>query len=150
MKSCCNIDKFLTSKNIAIAGVSTSGKKFGNTVFKLMKKNGYKLYIIHPFTNSIDNEPCFKNITEIKYKIDGFLCVLPQKDVYFSVKQAVEAGIENIWIQQGSETKETLEYLSDKNINVITGKCIIMYLPKKEFPHRIHAGLWKFFGLYNN
>jgi len=42
------IEAFLSSKKIAIAGVSRDSKKFGHTVFKELSLKGFDVYPINP------------------------------------------------------------------------------------------------------
>ena len=48
------IDNFISSKRIAVVGMSRTGKKFGNMVGKELKSKGYAIYPIHPDVQEID------------------------------------------------------------------------------------------------
>jgi predicted CoA-binding protein len=62
------------------------------------------------------------------------------------IQDAVEARIENIWIQQGSETQSAIETCKKNDINPVTGECILMYSEPVKFPHNFHRWIWKIFG----
>jgi predicted CoA-binding protein len=62
------------------------------------------------------------------------------------VREAIDKGIRNIWIQQSSDTPEALALLKGKDINVITGQCILMHHKPDSF-HKFHRNIKRFFGL---
>ena len=37
------------------------------------------------------------------------------------------AGIGNVWVQQGGESPELIKLGEDLNLNMVAGKCILMY-----------------------
>jgi predicted CoA-binding protein len=63
------------------------------------------------------------------------------------VKEAKEAGIRQIWIQQNADTKEAVAELQGTDINYITGQCILMYY-KPHSIHKFHGKIKRFFGRF--
>jgi predicted CoA-binding protein len=63
------------------------------------------------------------------------------------VKEALAKGIREIWIQQMADSREALDELKGKDINYISGECILMHY-KPHSIHKFHAGIKKFFGRF--
>jgi len=142
-----NAEKFLSTKEIAVAGASRDPKKFGNIVLETLKSKGYKVVPVNPNAGTINNEPCFKSIAELPEHIKNVLVVVKPSETEELVSQAIEKGISGIWIQQGSETKTAIQKAQDAGIMVISGKCILMYANPTGF-HKFHMRVNKLFGKY--
>jgi len=142
-----SIETFLSSKKIAIAGVSRDPKKFGHTIFKEFKEKGFEVYPVNPNAENINGTPCFHSVSSLPLEVRNLFIVTPKSQTLQLVKEAIEKGIDNIWIQQMSETKEALEYLSGKQVNVVSKECIMMWLEPVTSVHKFHKAIRKFFGL---
>jgi len=140
------IDKFLKQKTLAVVGVSRSGKKFGNSVYKELKSKGYKLYPIHPEMKTYDGEDCYPSLSSLPEKVGGvFIAVSPEKTEEI-VKEAKNMGIDNIWIQQKSESEKAVSFCNQNELNLIHNECLLMYANPVGFPHSIHRFIWKVMG----
>ena len=142
-----SIKTFLESRKLAIAGVSRDQKKFGYTVLTKLKEIGFDLYLIHPDTDTLFGEPCYRNISDLPGDIDGLLIMTPKTETLGVVEDAVKKGIPNLWIQQMSETPESIEYAVSNKINLVAGQCILMFAEPVEGFHKFHRNLKKWFGM---
>jgi len=140
------IDEFLQGKKLAIAGVSRSEKKFGHQVFKELRAKGYSAIPINPNTDTIDGEPCFKHVTDLPSGVDSLLILTPKDQTDEILREAIRKGIKNIWVQQMSDTKETLKIAEEYQKEIIFGKCIFMFSEPVGSIHKFHRTLVKFFG----
>ena len=143
-----SVDAFLAQRKIAVAGVSRSGKKFGNTIFKELKSKGYSVYGVNPNCGAIDGEPLYKGFEELPEPVGGAVIVVKPRETEKTVKLAVEAGIKNIWIQQGAESDQAIDYCRTHNVNVVYGECIMMFAEPLAFFHKLHRWIWKMLGKY--
>ncbi|MFC2097795.1 CoA-binding protein [Bacteroidota bacterium] len=142
------IDNFFDGKKFAIAGVSRNKKKFGNLIYREMKQKGYDVVGINPDADKIGEDVCYKDVKSIPEGYEKLLIITPPKSTEDVVKQAVENGIKNIWIQHKSETKEAISIAEKANISTISGKCIFMYAEPVNSFHAFHKMLAKLFGVY--
>ena len=140
------IEKFTQDKRLAVVGVSRSGKKFGNIAAKELKERGYQIYVVHPAATEIDGEKCYSQLGSLQGKVDNLLVSVPSKQALAVLKDASSAGIENIWLQQGSETSELLTLANQLGLNVVSGKCILMYAPPVRSFHGFHRFVMKLIG----
>jgi predicted CoA-binding protein len=132
------VNSFLSCRKLAVAGVSRSGKKFGNNALKELKKKGYTVYPVNPNANEIGGEKCFNSLIDLRAKVDGVVVVVPPNESLKVVKDAKSAGIKNIWLQQGAESDEAISFCSENGLNVVYGQCILMFAEPAEFFHRAH------------
>lgn len=140
------VDDFLTKKNIAVVGVSRKKEKIGNAIYRELKKKEYHPFGVNPAMNVIDGDKCYSNLTELKGKIDSVIFVVPGVQTEHIVKEAHEIGVNFIWMQQGSESKNAMAYCKENNIAVVYKECIFMFLEPVTSIHGFHRWIWKFLG----
>ena len=84
-----SIDAFLSSRKIAIAGVSRDPKKFGHQVFKQLKEKGFEVYPINPNTDSLAGTPCFRSVSSLPLHVHNLLIITPKKQTRDVVAEAM-------------------------------------------------------------
>lgn len=140
------IDSFFTSRRFAIAGVSRDPKKFGRQVFTDLRKKGLDIVPINPAVSEIDGETCYKSVDDIPGDIDSLLILTPKAQTDIILRQAIRKGIKNIWVQQMSDTEDTLRIAEEYEREIISGKCIYMFAEPVQSVHKFHRTLMKIFG----
>jgi len=129
-------------------GVSRSGKKFGNSIYTEMKQRGYTVYPVNPNADQINGDKCYASLAELSGKVDGVvICVPPQKSAQV-LRDAAAAGINKVWLQQGSQSVETGKVARELGISPVEGKCILMYAGEVKSIHAFHKFFAKLFGSY--
>jgi len=140
------IEKFVQGKRLVIIGLSRGGKKFGNIAYKELKARGYTLYAIHPQAQEIEGVPCYPNLAALPGQVDGVLVSVPPQKAKAVLQEVAAAGIKNVWLQQGSESGEVLAQAKQLGLNVVSGKCILMYAPPVRGAHGLHRFVMKLIG----
>ena len=146
MTSKKTVEEFFAQPAFAVVGVSRSGKKFGNNAYKELKQKGYKVYQVHPKSKAINGEECYPDFKSIPDKIGGALLVIKPIHALNVLREAHEAGIKYVWLQQGAESKEAIEYCVKNGINVVHNECIMMFAQPVNSIHRFHRFIWTVFG----
>ncbi len=65
------------------------------------------------------------------------MCAAPER-VEPILREAASIGLRNIWLQQGAESNEAIEPGKDLALNLVAGKCILMYAAPVNGFHRFH------------
>lgn len=63
-----SVENFLSQKNIAVIGVSRNTKKFGNTIYRSLKKKGYNVFPINPNAEKIEGDNCYPDLLSLTQK----------------------------------------------------------------------------------
>ena len=145
MTSKKQIEQFLAVKPIAIAGVSRNPKKFGRVAYDELTRKGLELIPINPNLEDINGTVCYPTVAALPEGVKALIIITKKDQTASVVKEALLKGISSIWIQQHSETPETLALLKGKDINLITKQCILMHHKPDSF-HKFHRNLKRFFG----
>jgi len=142
------VQQFLEAEKLAVVGVSRSEKKFGSMIYKELKERGFDVYGVNPNMDTIFEDPCYPAVAELADKVDGVVICIPPKQAAGVVREAAAAGIDRIWLQQGSQSLETRKAASDAGVDPVEGKCILMYAGEVSSVHAVHRFFAKLFGTY--
>lgn len=140
------IQSFLDCRNLAVVGVSRSGKKFSNTIYRELKARKYRVFPVNAQAGQIDSDLCYSDLVSLPEVVERVVFVVPPRTVVSLLPQVVEKEIPMVWLQQGAESGEAIQFCQDHGIQVVSGECILMFLEPTAFYHRIHRGLRRLFG----
>ncbi len=140
------ITGFFEPKRLAIAGVSRNEKKFGHLIFKDLIKNKYDVLPVNPEAEVIDGVKCFKTVSDLPSDVESLLIVTPKRQTDDVLRQAISKGIKNIWVQQNSQTDNTLKIAEENGKEIIFNKCIYMFAEPVVGFHKFHRTISKIFG----
>ncbi|MFC2169277.1 CoA-binding protein [Acidobacteriota bacterium] len=132
------IQDFIKSQNIAIVGASPSRKKFGNTAYRNLKDKGYNVYPVHPQAESVEGDPVFPDLTSLPDGVDAALVVISPEKASEIIDDILRTGIKKVWFQQGADFSDAAEKAKKQGLEVVTGKCILLYTPVVTGLHALH------------
>jgi len=129
---------FTAQRVLAVVGVSRTPTKFGTTAFRELKAKGYRLFPVNRNVESVEGERCYPSLKELPEPVGGVLVVVPPAEAEKVVRDAAEAGIRRVWLQNGAESEAAIRYCEQQGISVISGECILMFAEPAGFGHRLH------------
>lgn len=139
------IEEFIASEPIAMAGVSRNPRKFGFTAFRELKEKGMNIIPVNPYAKEVHGAQVYNDLKSLPPGVKGLLVMTRKNETLNLIREAKGLGLKQIWIQQNSESREALEELRNSDINYITGQCILMHY-KPHSIHKFHRSINKFFG----
>ena len=140
------VEDFLAQKKIAVVGVSRTKTKFGNSIYKELKQKGYNVYAVNPYITTVDDDPCYSDLLSLPEKVDAAIICLPPTKTAAVVTQAKQAGINKVWLQQGSQSEAAVKFCEENGIDCVSNECILMYAQPSAFIHRAHRWIWGVLG----
>jgi predicted CoA-binding protein len=146
MKTSESINLFLQQPQIAVVGVSRNKNKFGNSVYKALKKKGINVLPVNPHLTHFEGDKCFSSIETIPSNVKALFVNTPPDQTIKIVEIAVKKGIQHLWLQQGSTDDFVMQYLVGKDINYVADRCIMMFAQPVGSFHRVHRFLSKITG----
>lgn len=139
------IEQFLANEPIAMAGVSRNPKKFGRLAFDELTRKGLRILPINPNIDTINGTTCYADVNQLPADVASIIILTKKDQTAKVVQDSLARGIKNIWIQQSSDTPESLALLEGKDVNLITKQCILMHHKPSGF-HKFHRSIKQFFG----
>src|SRR5262249_46152485 len=98
----------------------------------------------------VDGDKCYPSLSTLPEKVDGVVIVVHPQETEHVVRDVEAAGIQHVWMQQGSESENAIQYCREHNLSEIHGECILMFTePVKSF-HRFHRFMNRCFGKLPN
>lgn len=129
MNSRSATDRFLAGNPFAVVGASRDRAKFGNKVLRCYQQAGLEVFPVHPRETEIEGEPCFPDLRSLPRRPHGVSIVTPPGVTEAVVDEAIDLGIEHLWLQPGAESPDAVRRAEEAGLNVIHGgPCILVVL----------------------
>lgn len=146
MNSKKNVEDFLSQKKIAVVGVSRKKTKFGNAIYKELKQKGYNVFPVNPNMQTFEGDTCYSDLQLIPGKADAVVINVPPLQAEKVVREANQAGIKKVWLQQGSQSEVAIKFCEENGIDCVSNECILMFAQPSAFIHRAHKWIWGVLG----
>jgi hypothetical protein len=140
------VEDFIAQKKIAIVGVSRKKTKFGNAIYKELKQKGYQVFPINPNMQTFEGDVCYPDLLSLPEKVVAVVINVPPVQTEKVVREAKEAGINKVWLQQGSQSDEAIKFCKENGIDCVSNECILMFAQPSAFIHRAHKWIWGVLG----
>lgn len=140
------VEGFLAQRTLAVVGVSRNPQKFGNTLYRELKKRGYRVFPINAHAESVEGDRCYPNLSALPEPVGGVLINVPPAQSEQVVREAADANIRWVWLQQGAQSEAAIRFCEAQGLNVVAGECLFMFLQPMDFFHKPHRWLWRLLG----
>lgn len=135
-----SVAAFLSSKRLAVAGVSRSGQQPANAIFRKLRDSGFDAIPINPHANQLEGTPCYRDLAAVPGVVDGLMVVTHPVVAESLVRQAAARGIQKVWFHrsfgEGSVSEAALRACTELGIRPIVGGCPLMYCEPVDVAHR--------------
>lgn len=142
------ITVFFENKELALVGVSATKGKFGNVLFKELKKKSFTVYPVHPTMKDFEGEICYASIADLPNQLKSVVINTKPENTLKLLPEVKAKGIENVWLQQGAENQACIDEAKKLGLNFISKECLLMFLEPVGPIHKFHRGIKKLFGKY--
>ena len=146
MTSKAAVADFVSQRKLAVVGVSRKKMKFGNLAFRELKRQGYKLFPVHPHAEQLEGERCSASLAALPEPVEGVLVIVPPAQAERVVREAAAAGIRRVWLQQGAGSPAAIRFCAENGISAVHGECILMFAQPAAWYHRAHRWVWGLLG----
>lgn len=128
------IDSFLREGPWAVAGASTDRAKYGNKILRCYMQNGREpLYPLNPRAQEVEGLACYPDLGSLPEVPRAVSLITPPSITEVVVEEALELGIEHLWMQPGAESEEAIERAREHGASVIAGgACLLVVLGYRE------------------
>ena len=120
------IDEAVNKKVWAIVGASENTQKFGNRIYRNLKRAGYEVYGVNPNAETADGDPVYPTLADLPVKPDVVDVVVPSWVGRKIAEDAAREGISLFWLQPGAESDELITYAESLGLTVIHDACAMV------------------------
>lgn len=111
---------------VAVVGATDNPAKYGFVIYRDLKRKGYRVYPVNPNRDTVDGDRCYASLRELPEKPTIVNVVVPPSVTREVLEESRELGIDNVWLQPGSESPEALAYLQEHELNYLAHACIMV------------------------
>jgi len=120
------IKEFMAQKKFAVVGATDNPAKYGNQIFKNLKKRGYEVYPVNARLKELEGVICYTSLSDIPIKVDVVDFVVPPEVTCNVLKECKKLGLTRIWLQPGSENQDAIKYCYENGLKVVHDVCVMM------------------------
>lgn len=111
---------------IAVAGASRDPSKYGNIIVRNLKDKGYTVLPVNPKEDAIEELPVAHSVAELAKPVDILVVVTPPPVTLGVLRQAAEAGLPAVWLQDGSFDDAVLELAAASPFKTVHHACVMV------------------------
>lgn len=115
------IEEFVNQQVWAVVGVSQDRGKFGNIIFRDMRRAGYVVYGVHPSEDPVEGETIYGSLSELPVKPEVVNLVVPPAVTEQVVRECHTLGLPRVWMQPGAASAAAVAFCQEHGIKVIAG-----------------------------
>ncbi len=112
-------EKMLGMKTWAVVGANTNPSKYGNMIYRKLKKKGYKVYAVNPMYDMVEGDICYKSLSDLPEKPDVVNFVVPPKRSVRYAEEAKRLGITNLWFQPGTSDDTVMDKVEELGLSAV-------------------------------
>ena len=131
-----NVEEFLSSRRIAVVGVSHDPKDFSQSLYRAFRERGYDVVPVNPNARQVEGEHCYGRLRDIDPPVEAALLMTSPAVSEYVVKDCIAQRIERVWLYRHSPAAESLA--AGAGLKMVAGECPFMFLQNTGFIHRVH------------
>lgn len=114
----------LTTKTIAVVGMSSKPGRPSQDVPLYLKAHGYKIIPVNPNASEIAGMKAYPDLVSIPEKVDVVEIFLRPEDVPPVVEDAIKIGAKVVWMQEGIANDAAAERAERAGLKVVQDMCM--------------------------
>lgn len=115
---------------IALVGATDNPAKYGNRIFKDLRSKGFIVWPVNPQRDTVEGVEAYPTVADLPGSPSIVDIVVPPRFTLHVLKQCLELGYMNVWVQPGAESPEVLSFLEENGFNYLAGgPCIMVEAP---------------------
>ena len=111
---------------VAVVGATDNAAKYGHKILLDLKRKGFKIYPVNPQRDTVMGDKAYAAVGDIPDPPTIVDFVIPPRITLHVLKQCLELGLKNVWIQPGAESPEVIEYVEEHGFNYVANACIMV------------------------
>ncbi len=115
-------------------------------MYRELSLKGYKLFPINPAASEVGGIKVYPSFKDLPEPVTAAVIMVPRAATPQVLREAADAGVTSVWVQQGAESEEAVQVCQEKKLSLVSGHCILMFAEPAIWLHRVHRGFLWFFG----
>jgi len=133
--------EFLTSKRVAVTGVSRHSQGHGsNVVYQRLRQRGYEVFAVNPNAERVEGDRSYRDLKSIPGGVGAVVIGTRPERAEATMRECAELGIKQVWMHRafgdGSVSPAATQFGREHGITVIDGGCPCMFDPTADPAHK--------------
>ncbi len=111
---------------IAVVGATDSPYKYGSIIYRDLKSKGFNLVPVNPNRATVDGDVCYPNLASLPTRPTIIDFVVPPDQTLKVIQEAQRLGLDNFWLQPGSEDAKSVSALEASGNTFLAHACIMV------------------------
>lgn len=120
------------AQKVVVLGASPKAERYSNKAVKMLLDYGHEVFPIHPTTEAIHSQLCYKNLQSIQYPIDTLTLYIGEERSSKMRDEILALQPKRIIMNPGAENPVLQKQASKQGIEVVNG-CTLVMLQTKQF-----------------
>lgn len=147
-----SIDGFLARKRVLFVGLSANPEDFSRAVWKALVDHGYDVVGVNPHGGTVDGREVVTSVEAAPGDREWALVMTPPAASEGVVRACAAKGLRSVWLHrgagEGSVSDDAVSAGNELGLELVVGRCPLMFLEPTETVHKVHAGLVDLAGHY--
>ena len=117
-----------SNPGIALVGATNDSTKYGNIIFRDLRKKNYTVYPVNPRATTVEGEAAYKNLESLiaEKSVGLVVYVIPPKLTLEGLKIAESLGLKKVWVQPGAGDETVRAYLDEHGFEYLMDACVMV------------------------
>ncbi len=111
---------------IAIVGATDAPHKYGNIIYKDLKRKGFRVVGVNPTRETIDGDKAYPSLADLPEKPDIVNVVVPPKRTMRVLEAVAEIPGAAVWIQPGAADEAVRAKVEELGLDALIDACIMV------------------------
>ncbi len=111
---------------VAVVGATDDAMKYGSVIYRDLKRKGYTVFPVNPNRTEVDGDKAYPSLDKLPESPTIVNIVVPPTTTIRVLKKSLELGLNNVWLQPGAESPESLAFLQEHGFNYLANACIMI------------------------
>ena len=114
------------STTVAVVGATDNPSKYGYVIYRDLKRKDFRVYPVNCRRATVDSDPAYRDLKSLPVKPTIVNIVVPPREAASVLKESLEQGLMNVWLQPGAESPENIAFLQEHGFNYLANACIMV------------------------
>jgi len=120
------IRDFVNRRVWAVVGVSHDRAKYGNRIFRDLRRAGYVVYGVNPRGGEVDGQALYPSLAGLPDDVEVLDVVVPPEMTEQVVQEAHRLGLRRVWMQPGAESEAAIAWAKAHGMEVVYDACAMV------------------------
>jgi hypothetical protein len=123
-----DIDALLNSADpvIAVVGASDAPGKYGSTIYRDLKRKGFRVYPVNPRATVVDGDAAYRTLHDLPEPADIVNFVIPPTRTLAVLERSVDLDLGVVWTQPGAGDDAVAAFLEGRGVLHVMDECIMV------------------------